>query len=152
LAVRSPFTLNTFSLEPFARVLWQEATRGSQNEGLATPAALTLPGVTHSGTRVMAGAVLTPANPEALATKFSYRASLAIGSDLGDLARPSVQATLAGAPFSIVSPQVGRPFAQLDLSASYRVSKKAYVYLGVIGEARSNRLDGGVNAGFNYQL
>jgi hypothetical protein len=144
-----PFVLNTFSLEPFARVLWQEATRGSLTEGLATPAALTLPGVTHSGTRVMAGAVFGPANPEALATTFSYRASLAIGSDLGDLARPSVQATLAGAPFTIVSPQVGRPF---DLSASYRVSKQAYVYLGVIGEVRSNRLDGGVNAGFNYQL
>ncbi|WP_295457717.1 autotransporter domain-containing protein [uncultured Thiodictyon sp.] len=152
LSVRSPFALGAISLEPFMRVQWQESQRDAMTEGLASPAGLDLPGYRQTGTRVMVGATFGPASSAAPAARISYRASLAIGEDFGNLARPQVSAALAGMPFTIDSPHVGRTFGQLDLSASYRLMKNASVYLGLIGEARDKMLDGGINVGVTIQL
>ncbi|WP_295447548.1 S8 family serine peptidase, partial [uncultured Thiodictyon sp.] len=152
LGVRSPFAVSAVRIEPFARLLWQDSQRGALNEGLTSPAGLVLAGYKQNGTRVMVGATLEPSVAAAAAGHWSYRASLAIGEDFGQLVRPTVSANLAGAGYTIDAPHVGRTFAQLDVSATYRVLKNASIYGALMGEARTNLLDGGISAGFNYQF
>jgi outer membrane autotransporter protein len=150
LGIRSPFAMRSVTVEPFARFLWQDFTRQEINEGLGSPAALTLPGKSLNGGRILVGATLSPAQAET--SRLSYRATLAIGEDLGQLTRPTVQAQLAGVPFTIDAPHIGRTLVQVDLSASYRIRKNIDVSLRLIGEARKDYLDGGINAGFNYHF
>ena len=150
--VRSPFAVGGFTIEPFARVLWQGSGRNAVTEGVTSPAALSLPGYGLNGTRLLFGAAFGPDITDALATPFTYRASLAFGEDLGDLVHPTVQASLAGTPYEINSPHVSRAFGQLNVSGTYKIIENGYAYVGLNGEARSNRLDGGVNAGFNFKF
>ena len=104
------------------------------------------------GTRILVGTAVGPVNSDPLATTFTYRASIAFGEDFGDLIYPTVQASLAGANFQINSPKVGREFVQLNLSGTYHIIDNAYVYVGLNGDARENRMIGGVNAGFNFKF
>jgi fibronectin-binding autotransporter adhesin len=152
VGVRSPWELGGFTVEPFLRVLWQNSNRGSVNEGVASPSALELGKYSLNGTRLLVGAAVGSEKRDPLAASLTYRASLAFGNDFGDLVHPSVQASLAGESFQINSPHVGRQFAQLNLSGTYRVIDNTYAYVGLNGEARENRLDGSVNAGFNFKF
>ena len=77
---------------------------------------------------------------------------MAFGNDFGDLVHPSVPATLDGETILINSPSVGRQFGQLNLSGTYRIIDNASGYLGLNGEARSNRIDDGISARFNINL
>jgi outer membrane autotransporter protein len=152
VGVRSPFEFESFTVEPFLRVLWQNSNRGSANEGFASPSALGLGNYSQNGTRLLVGAAFGSAKHDPLATCLTYRASVAFGNDFGELIRPYVQANLAGESFQIASPHVGRQFAQLNLSGTYRVIDNTYAYIGLNGEARENRLDGSVNAGVNFKF
>ena len=149
VGLRSPWELGGFNVEPFVRVLWQNSNRGGANEGLASPAALNLGQYSLNGTRLLVGTALGSEKRDPLAVTVTCRASLAFGNDFGDLVHPSAQANLAGEPLQINSPHVGRQFVQLNLSGTYRVIDNTYAYVGLNGEARENRLDGSVNAGFN---
>lgn len=153
VGVRSPFAVGYgLSIEPFTRVLWQGSSRNAVSEGLASPSALSLASYGLNGTRLLVGAAVGSDNSDPLATPFTYRASVAFGEDFGDLVYPTVQASLAGAGFQINAPKAGREFGQLNLSATYQVIDSAYLYVGLNGEAREHRLDGGVNAGFNFKF
>jgi fibronectin-binding autotransporter adhesin len=152
VGVRSPWELGEFTVEPFLRVLWQNSNRDSVNEGTASPSALNLSQYSLNGTRLLVGTSVGSEKRDPLAASLTYRASLAFGNDFGDLVHPSVQASLAGESIQINSPHVGRQFAQLNLSGTYRVIANTYAYVGLNGEARENRLDGSVNAGFNFKF
>lgn len=152
VGLRSPWQLDGWVVEPFARVLWQNNNRRQTSEGWLSPSALVLTDYSMNGTRVLAGAAIGSAQSDPLATAFTYRASLAFGNDFGNLVHPSVNAILAGESLNIQSPHVGRQFGQLSLNATYKVIDQAYAYVGVMGEARGDRLEGGVNAGFNYKF
>lgn len=153
LGMRSPFALGGgISIEPYTRVLWQGNSRGAVDEGSSTPVALGLASYGQNGTRWLIGVAISPDHSDPLNTAFTYRASIAFGEDFGDLLYPTVQASLAGASLAINAPKIGREFAQLNLSATYHVMDSAYLYAGLNGEARENRLDGGVNAGFNVRF
>ena len=103
----------------------------------------------HSTRFRLVGAAAGPGQRDPLQAPVTYRASLAFGNDFGDLIYPTVQASLGGQPYTIASPHVGRQFAQLNLSGTYRVAGSTYAYVGLNGEAREGRLDGSVNAGVN---
>lgn len=152
VGIRSPWEFEGFGVEPFVRVLWQNSNRGAIDEGVASAAALALPKYAMSGTRVMVGAAIGSEKRDPLTAAFTYRASVALGNDFGDLVRPTMQAALAGESLEIHSPHVGREFVQLNFSGTYRIVDDAYGYLGLNGEVRNNRLDGGVNAGFNLKF
>ncbi|WP_262964665.1 autotransporter outer membrane beta-barrel domain-containing protein [Methylobacter psychrophilus] len=140
------------SIEPFTRVLWQNSSRGAVNEGMTSPAALNLASYGLNGTRLLVGTAIGSDHSDPLSTMLTYRASIAFGEDFDDLVYPTVQASLVGTNFQINAPKVGREFAQLALSTTYKVIDSAYIYAGLNGEARENRLDGGVNAGFNLKF
>jgi len=152
VGIRSAWRVGGVNLEPFARVLWQNNSRNATSEGFASPSALVLTDYSMNGTRALAGLAVGSEKSNPLDAPFTYRASLAFGNDFGNLIHPTVQARLAGESIGINSPQVGRQFGQLNLSASYRIIDSGYAYLGLVGEARGSRLDGGVNAGFAFKF
>ena len=152
VGVRSPVELGGYTVEPFLRVLWQNSSRGSVGEGTASPAALRLGDYAQNGTRLLVGAAAGSGQRDPLQAPITYRASLAFGNDFGDLIYPTVQASLGGQPYTIASPHVGRQFAQINLSGTYRVAGSTYAYVGLNGEAREGRLDGSVNAGVNLKF
>ena len=96
----------------------------------------------------MAGISAGSANGSPLAASYTYRVNLGIGHDGGDLVHPAVSQTLAGDSFTVEAPDVSRNFAQLNLTGTARIAKRAYVYVGLSDEARGGKSqEEGVNAG-----
>jgi len=124
--------------QPCARALWQRSARGSFDEG-ATTDALSGPDYSATGVRTLAGISAGSANGSPLAAPYSYRINVGVGHNSGDIARPSVTATLAGDDFAITAPDVGRTFGQIDATANARFSKHGYAYVGVSDEVRSGK-------------
>ena len=123
-------------LEPYARTLWQRVARTSFDEG-TTLDALSAPDYSANGLRTSAGILVGPKNPSPLAALFGYQIDLSAGYDSGSLVHPAVAAALAGTPTTIVTPDIGRTFAQLKVSGTARLGEHTYAYAGVVGEARS---------------
>jgi hypothetical protein len=64
--------------------------------------------------------------------------------DVGDILRRA----RAGDSFTVEAPNVSRTFAQLNLTGTARVAKRAYVYVGLSDEARGGKSqEEGVTAG-----
>jgi fibronectin-binding autotransporter adhesin len=144
---RWPIPLGGMVLQPYARLLWQRSARGSFNEG-PSPDALSAPGYADTGLRSLAGISAGSANGSPLAASYTYRVNIEVGHDGGDLVHPVVSQTLAGDSFTVVAPDVGRMFAQLNLTGTARVAKRGYVYLGLSDEARRGKSqEEGVTAG-----
>ena len=145
--VRWPLPVGGMVVQPYARVLWQRSARGSFDEG-TSPDALSAPGYAATGLRSLAGISAGSANGSPLAANFTYRVNLGIGHDGGDLVHPAVSQTLAGDSFTVEAPDVSRNFAQLNLTGTARIAKRAYVYVGLSDEARGGKSqEEGVNAG-----
>ena len=145
--IRLPWNVGGMDLEPYARALWQRVARSSFNEGTVLDA-LSAPDYSANGLRTSAGVVLGPKNPSPLASLFGYQINLGAGYDSGSLVHPTVAATLGGTATTIVAPDIGRTFAQLNLSGTARLGQHTYAYAGLVGEARSGKTeDAGVNVG-----
>lgn len=150
LGMRLPLTFKPLNLEPFARVLWQNSSRSDFSEGSDSPVALALPSYSLNGYRLLFGASLGSKINNPWETLYTYNTSIGLGADLGDLVHPAIEATLAGIAYNINSPRVGREFAQLDLNATYKITKNAYVGAGLNGKMQKSRSSCGINIGFNF--
>jgi fibronectin-binding autotransporter adhesin len=145
--VRWPLPVGDMVVQPYARLLWQRSARGSFDEG-TSPDALSAPSYAATGLRSLTGISAGSANGSPLAANFTYRVNLGIGYDGGDLVHPAVSQTLAGDSFTVQAPDVSRTFAQLDLTGTARIAKRAYVYVGLSDEARGGKSqEEGVTAG-----
>jgi fibronectin-binding autotransporter adhesin len=145
--VRWQLPVGGMVLQPYARVLWQRAARGSFDEG-GTPDALSAPSYSATGLRSLAGISAGSANGSPLASNYTYRVNVGVGHDGGDLVHPTISETLAGIGFSVMAPDVGRTFAQLNLTGTARIASHGYVYLGLSDEARRGKSqEEGVNLG-----
>jgi fibronectin-binding autotransporter adhesin len=145
--VRWPLPVGDMVVQPYARLLWQRSARGSFDEG-TSPDALSAPSYAATGLRSLAGISAGSANGSPLAANFTYRVNLGIGYDGGDLVHPAVSQTLAGDSFTVQAPDVSRTFAQLNLTGTARIAKRAYVYVGLSDEARGGKSqEEGVTAG-----
>jgi fibronectin-binding autotransporter adhesin len=142
--LRAPLEFRGARVEPFVRVTAQKVERDASSEGTASMAALSLDGYAATTTRTVAGLSGASRNADPLLAS-TYRFSLGAGTDAG--ARLSQQGALAGVGASIGGPNVGRGFVQGSIAGTRQLTKGAYVYIGVTGEARSGYSDLGGNAG-----
>jgi fibronectin-binding autotransporter adhesin len=145
--VRLPLPAGDILLQPYARVLWQRSARGGFDEGTSADA-LSAPAYAATGLRSLAGISAGSANGSPLAANYTYRVNLGIGHDGGALVHPAVSQTLAGESFTVDAPDVSRNFAQLNVTGTARIAKRAYVYVGLSDEARGGKSqEEGINAG-----
>jgi len=145
--VRWQLPVGGMLLQPYARVLWQRAARGSFDEG-GTPDALSAPGYSATGLRSLGGISAGSANGSPLASNYTYRVNVGVGHDGGDLVHPTISETLAANGFSVMAPDVGRTFVQLNLTGTARIASHGYMYLGLSDEARRGKSqEEGVNLG-----
>ncbi len=145
--VRWPLAVGDMVVQPYARALWQRYGRGGLDEGAAFDA-LSAPSYSAAGLRSLAGVSAGSANGSPLAAAYTYRVNAGIGHDSGDLVNPAISQTLAGDSFTVVAPEVGRTFGQLNVTATARVARRGYVYLGLFDEARRGKSqEEGVNLG-----
>ena len=150
--VRTPVQVQGMTLEPFARVSWQQSRRDGFQENSATPAALQLSGYAASGTRVLGGVSGGSTVRDPLAGQSTLRYSVGVGRDNGGLVRPAVEASMAGVGTTILSPAVGRTFVQASVEATAGLGKQSYAYFGLSGEARSGKTDVGVTGGLRIRF
>lgn len=82
-----------------------------------------------------------------MSESFTYRVNLGVGADSSNLINPTLNASLAGMPTSITTPQAGSTFVQAGLYGTVKFADNAYAYAGVAGEFRSGSTLGNVNVG-----
>ncbi|WP_148661370.1 autotransporter outer membrane beta-barrel domain-containing protein [Roseateles chitosanitabidus] len=151
LGLRAPsYSVAGLTLEPFARVGVQRVKRDAGVEGgagAASPTALSLAALSMRGTRVAAGLTVASTATDPMIASHTFRGTVAVGQDSGSLTRPTVRAMLAGVATTIEAPQVGRAFVQGNVTGTWLLTRSAYLYAGISGEARSQRTETSVNAG-----
>ena len=141
-----PKPMGDATLAPFARVTLQRVERDALLEASTSAAALALDDWSATGTRVVAGLAGASRNLDPLQAS-TWRFKVGAGVDGGELLRPELTATLAGARFGIGAPDVGRGFVEGSVTGTVQLKKGAYLYFGVNGEARSDYRTVGGNAG-----
>jgi uncharacterized protein with beta-barrel porin domain len=147
IGVRWPLQIGSMTLQPYARGSWQSNYRQSFDEG-GVPDALQSPSYTATGLRSMVGITGNSGAQSPLAAPFTYQFNVGLGNDSGDLAHPTLSASLAGAGLAVQTPDVGRVFAQAHFGGTLRLGKHSYVYAGVADEVRHGTSpDTSVNAG-----
>lgn len=133
-------------VEPFASLTWQKTRRSAFDEGDAA-AALGVAGGSDTGVRTLAGFAVSSLVQDPLSTRTTYRFNLGLGYDAGNLTRPKVSATLAGAGFTTTAATRSRDFMQGDVSGTVRFNPRTYGYIGFNTELRKGLQDIGINAG-----
>ena len=146
VGVRQVLPMESLTIEPFARMTWQWTRRGAFDEGDAV-AALRFPGYSENGVRTLIGVAGSSLKQDPLASANTYRLSLGLGYDAGELARPELSASLAGMGTTISAPLVGRSFMQASVFGTARFDQHAYGYLGLNSEVREGLSDVGINVG-----
>jgi len=146
VGISRPWVLQDMVVTPYARLTWQRVAQSSFNEesGLA---ALDIGRFSGSGVRGVIGLAAGSKALSALTEKFTYKAYAGVGADTNGLLNPSLDASLAGIPTTIYSPNVGKTFVQAGLYGTARFAHNAYAYLGLSGEARRGATLGTVSAG-----
>lgn len=145
--VRAPWQLVNGTIAPFARMTVQKVARDATAETGDTPAALQLDRFSATGTRLVGGLSGESAAKDPLAATATWQYSAGLGVDAGALARPVVQARLAGVGTQVSAPEAGRVFLQFSVSGTARLDPQSYVYYGLSGDLRKGRSEVGVNAG-----
>jgi hypothetical protein len=150
--LRLPMQVAGIAMEPFARVGVQQVKRDGGVESSTSPSALSLGELSMRGTRAAAGVSFASSESNPMVAHHTFRGTLAIGRDGGDLLNPAVSASLAGAATTIRAPQVGRSFAQANVFGTWLLTPGAYVYAGISGEARSQQVEKAVAVGAAIQF
>jgi outer membrane autotransporter protein len=145
--LRLPLQVAGVALEPFARVSTQQIKRDAGSESGNSPSALSLAALSATGSRVSTGVSLASTEANPMVSRHTYRGTLAVGRDGGELVNPVVSATLAGMATTIQAPQVGRSFVQANAFGTWLLTPGAYAYAGLSGEARSQRVEKAVTVG-----
>jgi autotransporter-associated beta strand protein len=149
--VSRPMETEAARLVPYARLSWQQVHRAPLNEG-SSAAALNVGSFDAQGLRAVLGVIVGSRASNPLKEKNTYRFNLAVGADTAKLVNPVLNASLAGMPTSIVTPQAGAGFVQAGFEGTTRFANHAFAYLGVSGEARRGSVQGSVNAGMRLQF
>ena len=150
--LRAPWKVRETTLEPFARVLWQQSRRDAFQESGDSPAALQVSRYSATGLRSLVGVSGGAQAADPLAQRSTLRYSTAVGYDGGRLARSTVSASLGGADLGVVTPDVGRAFVQASVSGTWRTGQQAYLYYGLSGELRHGRTDLSVTGGLRVRF
>jgi fibronectin-binding autotransporter adhesin len=146
LRLQRPVALPGQRVEPFASVTWQKTRRGAFDEGDAV-AALAASGDSLTGLRTVIGVTGHSQQQDHLSAARSYRFSLGLGHDAGDLLRPRLDARLADLHSTIAAPTVGRGFVQATAFGTVRLHPRAYGHLGLNSELRQGLSDVGITIG-----
>ncbi|MGH8232183.1 MAG: autotransporter-associated beta strand repeat-containing protein, partial [Steroidobacteraceae bacterium] len=147
IGLRWPLQVGSMTLQPYARGSWQSNYRQSFAE-TDVPDGLQSPSYTATGLRSMIGIIGNSGPQSPLASPFTYQFNVGLGNDSGDLAHPTMAASLAGAELAIETPDVGRIFGQASVGGTLRLGKRTYIYAGVADEVRRGTSpDTSVNAG-----
>ncbi|MEI6116299.1 MAG: autotransporter domain-containing protein [Burkholderiales bacterium] len=146
LGLNLPIEVEEATLSPYARVTWQQVTQNGFSEGNAA-SALTVNSYNGNGVRGVVGVTVGSKATNPLKESFTYRANIGVGVDSSTLLSPTLNASLAGAPFQIYTPSPGAAFVQLGLFATASFADNAYAYIGVTTEARSGQTLVGGNIG-----
>ncbi|MET0350372.1 MAG: hypothetical protein ABW067_11330, partial [Rhizobacter sp.] len=147
VGVRKAFDLAGTSLEPFARFGVQQVKRDAGAEGGTSPSALGIGELSASGNRLTAGLSVTGSEKNPMVSTYTFRGTVAVGRDGGDLLNPVVATTLNGMAGTVQAPDVGRGFVTANVFATRQIVPGAYAYAGLSGEARSNRVQKAVAVG-----
>lgn len=146
VGVRQALTMESLSIEPFARMTWQWIRRGAFDEGDAV-AALRFPGYAENGVRTVLGVAGSSLKQAPLSTVNTYRFSLGLGYDAGGLMRPELSAALTDISTTIAAPKIGNTFVQTRVFGTLRFDQNTYGYLGLNSEIREGLSDVGINVG-----
>jgi len=149
LTVKMPMEQNSLLVEPYASATWIHNDRGSVTEGDAQ-AALSLPGYTMDGARLMAGVTVGSKSCDPTLVPSTFSLSLGVGYDTDRLANPDVDASLADVPFTIQSPDVSQLFVKTEVGGTIRVASKGYLYANYAGMFRSGAESHGVELGVKF--
>jgi len=151
IGVRTSSEFDGTVIEPFARVMWQQNTRKAFSEG-SSVAALSFADFSATGVRSLVGLSVNSKMKDPLAASSTYQFGIAVGQDTGELAHPTVQASLAGVNTTISSPEFGTTFVQANASVTGRIDRKTFVYAGMTGESSTGKSDLGVNLGLRMKF
>lgn len=105
-----------------------------------------------AATRLTAGLSGGSAVRDPLSGQTTLRYTVGVGRDNGDLVRPEVGASLAGADTVIMTAAIGRAFVQANVEATAGIGKMSYAYIGLAGEARSGKTDVGLTGGVRIRF
>ena len=147
VGVRKAFDVAGTALEPFARFGVQQVKRDAGSEGGASPSALSIGELSATGNRLTAGLSVTGSEKNPMVSTCTFRGTVAVGRDGGDLLNPVVATTLNGMAGSVQAPDVGRGFVAANVFATRQIVPGAYAFAGLSGEARSNRVQKAVSVG-----
>jgi len=147
VGVRKAFDVAGTALEPFARFGVQQVKRDAGSEGGASPSALSIGELSATGNRLTAGLSVTGSEKNPMVSTYTFRGTVAVGRDGGDLLNPVVATTLNGMAGSVQAPDVGRGFVAANVFATRQIVPGAYAFAGLSGEARSNRVQKAVSVG-----
>jgi hypothetical protein len=151
LGLSRPFTLQGLTLAPYGRVTFQQVSEAGASEG-ASAAALSVDSFAGTGVRSMIGLTGGSQVTSPLDAPYTYQFNAGLGEDAGNLLNPSVTETLAGVGMSVAAPKVSSTFGQLSVSGTLRMTKSAYAYANLFGEARGNGTEAGISAGLRLQF
>ena len=137
-------------MSPYIRATGQIVNQSSFTEG-STPAALSVDSYSGSGVRGVIGVALGSTATNPMNERYTYRINLGVGADSSTLLNPTLNASLAGMPTSITTPQSGLTFAQAGLYGTVKFTDNTYAYAGVAAEFRSGSTLGNFNVGVRIQ-
>ena len=146
-----PIDLDDMRITPYVRGTWQMVNQSAFNEG-SSPAALSVNSFNSNGVRGVVGVVLGSKTTNPMNENYTYRVNLGVGADSPNLINPSLNASLAGMPTTITTPNAGSAFAQAGFYGTMKFADNAFAYAGVAGEFRNGSTLGNVSVGVRIQF
>ena len=151
IGLSRPVDLDDLRITPYLRGTWQMVNQSSFTEG-SSPAALSVDGYNGNGVRGVLGVALGSKATHPMNERFTYRVNVGVGADSSNLLNPTLNASLAGFPTSITTPQAGSTFVQAGLYGTVKFADNAYAYAGMAGEFRNGSTLGNVSFGVRVQF
>jgi len=145
--VRKAFDVGGTGLEPFARFGVQRVRRDAGTETGSSLTALGVDALSASGNRTSVGLSVTGSESNPMVSQHTFRGTVAVGRDGGELLRPVVGTTLGGTASTVRAPEAGRSFVAGNVFGTWLLAPGAYAYAGIGGEARSQRVQKSVAVG-----
>lgn len=138
-------------LTPYARLTWQHVEQSSIDEGTAA-SSLSVNRHSADGISGVLGLATGSKVSDAMAAKVTYRAYAGLGADSSALVNPSLDASLVGLNTTITTPDAGTTFLQAGAYGTVKFAKRAFVYAGISGEARSEQTLSSINVGMTARF
>ena len=145
------FNAEHVRLTPYARLTWQHVEQSSIDEGTAA-SSLSVNRHSADGISGVLGLATGSKVSDAMAAKVTYRAYAGLGADSSALVNPSLDASLVGLNTTITTPDAGTTFLQAGAYGTVKFAKRAFIYAGISGEARSEQTLSSINVGMTARF